>query len=71
MRGNPIIDYNRKGVIANEVSVAISLLSIHKCLNETPHFTRGDNSVVGLKFMTDPKEERAGRREITISYQIG
>uniref|UniRef100_A0A7C4Y4Y8 Uncharacterized protein n=1 Tax=candidate division WOR-3 bacterium TaxID=2052148 RepID=A0A7C4Y4Y8_UNCW3 len=43
----------------NEVAVAISLFAIRRCLNGTPRrfAPRGDNFVVGLKFMTDPNIE--------------
>ena|GEM_PF-2438674 len=41
---------------ATEGCVAIPLFAIRICLNAPPRFTRGNNFVVGLKFMTDPKK---------------
>jgi len=54
-RGNPILTTKEKPSLrGNEVAVAIPLFAIRNCLNETTRFTRGNNFVVGLKFMTDP-----------------
>ena len=58
MRGNLILTTTEKPSLrTNEVSVAIPLFAIRKFLYETPRrFTpRGNNFVVSLKFMTDPK----------------
>jgi len=61
-------DKKRMSLRGNEVAVAIPLLTIHKCLNETPHFTRGDNLIFGLKFMTDPTLRKKNYKKLLEDY---